>query len=308
MARELPFNFEMPVSFFEKANAPEGQQRRIGGIASIETDDKQKEQLLARGLDFTEAISDGWFNDNHSKDTDGIVGYPETTRIFKKGEKLPDGKHAPAAGHWVEGYMLDGHERADRIWNLGKALSKTNRRLGLSVEGKVLKRAGVNKSGARIIAQAKVRNIAITNCPVNSFAKMEILAKSIQAVTDSDDAEETALLQRIYDRLENMEKALGMGEAVGIKPPSGPQSGIGAGQVITGQSLEQKDKPPRIVEDDSTSDDNDEDEKKNKKLSKAEAIAWVHTRIPAANNSQVQRFIDLTSKLKADNGFERRMS
>lgn len=296
MARELPFNFDMPVDFFEKADAEPGKQRRIGGIASVETDDKQKEQLLARGLDFSEAISDGWFNDNHSKDTDGIVGYPEETRMFKKGELLPSGRHAPAAGHWVEGYMLDGHDRADRLWKLGKALSKTNRRLGFSVEGKVLKRAGMNKSGSRIIAKAKVRNIAITNCPVNTDARMEVLAKSLQAVSNADDSDDS-LIERIHEKVERIEKALGMGEATGINPPAGPQTGSGAGQVLTGQSLEQKNKPPRVVE----SDDEDEKAKGKKKLTKAEATAWVRERLPNASDAQVQRFIDLTQKLKDAN-------
>ena len=295
----LPFYFDMPVDFFEKADAEPGKQRRIGGIASIETDDKQKEQLLARGLDFSEAISDGWFNDNHSKDTDGIVGYPETTRMFKKGEKLPSGRRAPAAGHWVEGYMLEGHPRADRLWDLGKALAKTNRRLGFSVEGKVLKRAGLNKSGSRIVAKAKVRNIAITNCPVNADARMEVLAKSLQAVTNADDELDDQLLRGIHERLDGIEKALGMGEATGINPPSGPQTGMGAGQVLTGQSLEQKGKPPRVVENKSTTED--EDEEKKKPLSKAEVTAWVRSRMPHASESQVKRFVELTKRLKDTN-------
>jgi hypothetical protein len=298
MARELPFNFEMPVDFFEKANAAPGKQRRIGGIASIETDDKQKEQLLARGLDFSEAISDGWFNDNHSKDTDAVIGFPEETRMFKKGELLPSGKHAPAAGHWVEGYLLEDYPRADRIWKLGKSLQKTGRRLGFSVEGKVLKRAGLNKSGSRIIAKAKVRNIAITNCPVNSLARMEVLAKSLQAVTDStDDNLDAPMLKSLHKRLDGIEKALGMGAATSPNPPAGPQTGRGAGQVLTGESLESKKTPPRVVEEGSTSDDEDEAKGK-KKLTKAEVVAWVRTRLPHASDAQVQRFINLTRKLK----------
>lgn len=306
MARELPFSFEMPVSFFEKADAPDGQQRRIGGIASLESKDKQDEELLARGLDFTEFVDDGWFNDNHSKKTDDILGYPEGTNLFKKGDKLPSGEHAPAAGHWVEGYLLEGHPPADRIWTLGKALAKTRRRLGFSVEGKVLKRAGVSKSGGKVVARAKVRNVAITNCPVHPGAHMEVLAKSLQAVTDSDDSEETTLIQRIHEKVERMEerveKALTMGTATGIRPPEDPQTGEGAGQVITGQSLEQKKKPPRVVEAGSTFEDEDEDGKKTKKsLSDAEAFAFVQTRLPLASEGQVWRIIETTRKLKAQN-------
>lgn len=294
MPRELPFHFEMPVEFFEKAGAEPGKQRRIGGIASIETDDKQKEQLLARGLDFSEAIQDGWFNDNHSKDTAGIVGYPEATQMFQKGETLPNGRRAKAAGHWVEGYLLEGHPPADRICNLGKALAKTHRRLGFSVEGKVLKRAGLNKSGSRIVAKAKVRNIAITNCPVNTEARMEVLAKSLQAVTDADD-NDLELIERIHEKVDRIEKALGMGEAAGINPPPGPQTGMGAGQVLTGQSLERKGKPPRKAEEE------DEDEKTKKSMNLTKAFAWARDRLPHASDAQVWQFLELTRRLKRTN-------
>lgn len=301
MPRELPFSFEMPVSFFEKADAPEGQQRRIGGIASLESGDKQKEELLARGLDFSEFVTDGWFNDNHSKKTTDVVGYPEGTNLFKKGDRLPSGEHAPAAGHWVEGYLLEGHPPADRIWTLGKSLAKTHRRLGFSVEGKVLKRAGVSKSGNKIVAKAKVRNVAITNCPVHPGAHMEVLAKSLQTVEMTNDAEEEALIQRISDKLdhleERIEKALTMGPATGITAPTGVQTGEGAGQVITGQSLEQKKKPPRVVEAGSTSEDDEDDKKKS--LNDTEAFAFVQGRLPHASDGQVWRIIEVTRKLKS---------
>ena len=311
MARMLPFNFEMPISFFEKASAPEGERRRIGGIASLETKDKQNEELLARGLDFSEFVTDGWFNDNHSKKTSDVVGYPIETKMFNKGERLPDGKHSPAAGHWVEGFLLENYKPADDIWDLGRSLAKTNRRLGFSVEGKILGRGGISKSGAKRVTKAKVRNVAITNCPIHSGTRMEILAKSLQVADNTDDSYEEFypdsyqvfpqdgknLLQSIHAKIVNLEKALGMGTAAGINPPSGPQTGEGAGQVITGQSLEQKNKPPRVVEAGSTSKEDDE-EQKTKKLDKSGVVNWVRERLPIATDSQIQRFITLTLKHK----------
>jgi len=276
MARfeSLPFDFDIPMSVFEKAGAPEGRRRRIGGIASAENDDRQQESVLARGLDFSDFLSDGWFNDNHSKATDGILGYPEEERMFSKGETLPDGRIAKAAGHWVEGYLLEGHPPADRIWDLGKALAKTKRRLGFSVEGKIIKRAGMNKSGAKVVAKAKVRNVAITNCPVNGEARMEILVKSLRAVEGSDPSD--------------LDKALTMGEATGINPPAGPQTGDGAGQVLTGQSLEHDEKI----------DKNKKKKKKSNQLSMDKAREWVRERLPAATDGQIERFIRLTMRLK----------
>ena len=182
--RNFPFSFEVPVTFFEKADAPEGKQRRIGGIITTDAPDRQGEVVLQEGLDFSDFTANGWFNDNHSKDTDGIVGYPEIVKKFKKGEELPNGEKSKTAGHWAEGYLLKT-DRGNKIWELGQALQGTGRRLGFSVEGKIVKRDGsrtiAKKSddgttqwvGNRI-AKAVVRNVAVTNCPVNQETGLEI--------------------------------------------------------------------------------------------------------------------------------------
>jgi len=265
----MPFDFEVPVDFFEKADAPEGKQRRIGGIASLETKDRQQEVVLQRGLDWRDFKANGWFNDNHSRDTDGILGYPEEVQFFRKGQTMPNGKKAPAAGHWVEGYLLNT-QRADRIWELGKALAKTKRRLGFSVEGKINERTG---PGQRTIAKALVRNVAITNAPVNADARMEILAKSLQS----------------------FDKAMGMGE---VADPGqavvGPKTGMGAGRVVTNESLEKERKQ-------STLKFKEKKKKKFKKsLSDSEAFAWFKSRLPNANAEQIGKLIRLSRELKAN--------
>lgn len=296
MLDSIPFEFEVPVTFFEKADAPKGQRRRIGGIITTESPDRQGETVLQKGLDFGDFLKNGWFNDNHSKDTDGIVGYPEVIQFFQKGDMLPNGKKALAAGHWAEGYLLDGHQRSDKIWNLGKALQGTGRSLGYSVEGNVHRRIGpktIFKKSAKgkgswvgnTIAKATVRNVAVTNCPVNIETGLEVLAKSIQVMesTEWDD---------FGRRLDQLEKALSMGHASGINPPSGPQTGEGAGQVITGQSLERKG-DPRF----SGKKKEDEEEAK-KSFSDAEALVWFQSRVPGATLRQAARFVQLTKALK----------
>ena len=269
MSKALPFDFEMPIDFFEKADAADGKTRRIGGIASIETRDRQDETILQRGLDFSDFISNGWFNDNHSKTTTDILGYPEMVQYFKKGQNLPNGSKAKADGHWVEGYLLNT-EKADKVWELGKALQATNRRLGFSVEGKILRRTGPKD---KIIAKALVRNTAITNCPVNADANMEILIKSLKAVEDTDPDE--------------LEKTLSMGTAT-TTAPTGPQTGEGAGQVLATESLEQDKKP------------NLEDEEETKKsLTDTEAFEWLRARLPKAKPEQLGRVITFTRERKA---------
>lgn len=295
----MGFQFEVPVSFFEKASAPPGQQRRIGGIISTESPDRQGEIVLQKGLDFNDFIKNGWFNDNHSKDTDGIVGYPEAVQFFQKGETLPNGKQAPSPGHWAEGYLLEGHDRAEKIWKLGKALQGTGRSLGYSVEGNIHRRIGPKtifkksqKGGkgtwvGNTVAKATVRNVAVTNCPVNTETGLDMLTKSLQVAESAD-------LDSFEERLESLEKALAMGTATGINPPAGPQTGEGAGQVITGQSLERKG-DPRLNE---KKKKKDEEEETKKSLSDVECIEWFQARVPSATLQQAARFVQLTKALK----------
>lgn len=278
----VPFDFELPVDFFEKAGEDPGKQRRIGGLVSVQTKDRQNEIILQNGLDFSDFLHNGWFNDNHSKATDDILGYPEATQFIRKGQTLPTGTKAIADGHWVEGYLL-GTEKAEKIWKLGKALAETKRRLGFSVEGKILQRTG---SKNQTIAKALVRNVAITNCPVNTDSKMEILVKSLQT------------MERAEPSVDDMRKMLGMGTPHPGVAPEGPKSGMGAGEVLVKESLETNPKLALFP---------DEDEKKKKKkvkkvkksmLTDGQAYDWFKSRLPNATPTQLVKLIDLTRVLK----------
>lgn len=311
MSRGIPFHVEMPVSFFEKADASPGKNRRIGGVVSTETPDRHGEEVDQSGLAWDEFLAAGWYNDNHTKDTDGVVGYPERVERYRKGQKLPNGKTAPADCHWAEGYMLNT-KRANRLWELGKALQGTGRHLGYSVEGVIKSRTGprtVLKKGpdgqpqwvGRKIAKALVRNVAITNCPVNVEAGMEILQRSLRAAEqcDPDDLEA---------RLAVLEKALSMGPAPpGGTTPAGEATGEGAGQIITGQSLEHG-KPRKMiggVNRDTDDEAEDDDAKQSSKsLTKSEAMAWVQKRCPHMTAAQRERFWALTKTLKSSGRLE----
>lgn len=183
----LPFlfmddeNFKVfaPLSFFEKADAPEGLRRRVAGLISTERKDRQDETVLQRGLDFSEFLDFGWFNDNHAKEMSGVLGYPEAVRFVKRGETLPNGRTAPADGHWAEGWLLEGDPRADAVWQKAMALQKAGgkRNLGFSIEGVIERREGHDR---KVISKARVRNVAITHCPVNTDTHLMALAKSLE--------------------------------------------------------------------------------------------------------------------------------
>lgn len=148
-----------------KAGVDVESTRPIGGWCSTENIDRQDEVVVAKGLDFSEFVQFGYFNDNHRQDTASVLGYPRLARLEK-------------SGWWTEGNLLVGYPPADRVWELAKALAKSRapRNLGFSIEGKVLERDG----GSRIV-RAKVRNVAITNAPVNTDCTWAILSKAFAA-------------------------------------------------------------------------------------------------------------------------------
>lgn len=167
---DTPFKFDIQVECFEKAGADPSRERRIGGIVSTDAIDRQGEQLIQKGLDFSPFLKGGWFNDNHDHSTEALVGYPDFCEL----RSLPDG----GQGWYVEGYLLKGHQRADNLWNIAQALQKSDRRLGFSVEGHIEERDAANP---KIVRKAQVREVAITRCPVNTNTGLDVLAKSLAA-------------------------------------------------------------------------------------------------------------------------------
>lgn len=172
-----PFRFHIPVGIWLEKGAPE-RARRIGGIVSTESLDQDDEKILADGLDFGPFHRHGWFNDNHSKDTNGVVGYPDAqVRRLRKGEKLPDGSGtAKADGWWAEGRLVG--EKGRQLWELAKDLEGSGRSLGFSIEGKILERDGADRS---VVTKAIVKNIAVTHCPVNAETELRTLSKAMIA-------------------------------------------------------------------------------------------------------------------------------
>lgn len=267
--RDFHFRVDGESTFFEKASAPEGRRRRIAGVISTETRDRQNEIVIQKGLNFDHFVTHGWFNDNHSKDTDAVIGWPESIQTFQKGQKLPNGELAKSNCTWCEGYLLEGSERADKIWGLSQALAKSGgaRALGFSIEGNVTKRMGPAR---KIVAEAVVTNTAVTNCPVNTDTRLETLAKSLHVIANLPDD---------FDRLEAIEKALTAGHGV----PSGPAQGEGAGSILSPEDLEK-----------------DENGKpKLKRLAKSDAVALLQRRLPNVSPANILRIVNAAIALES---------
>lgn len=169
------FRVHAELTAFEKSG--DDMPMRIGGVVSTDEVDQENERIIQEGIDFRPFLSRGWFNDNHSKETAGVVGYPTDARYVRKGERLPNGKIAKRPGWWAEGYLLNT-EKGREIWALTQALQNTPRKLGFSIEGKVVSR---HPRDSKTVTKAEVRNVAVTHCPVNAGTELQALVKALAA-------------------------------------------------------------------------------------------------------------------------------
>jgi hypothetical protein len=142
----------------------------IGGYASTVNKDRQDEVVVQKGLDFSEFVEHGWFNDNHSQATHDVLGAPDK----------PDGAVLKADGWFVKGRLFKHYPKARDIYTLAKSMEQegVDRRLGFSIEGKIVERVG-NR-----IAKALIRNVAITSAPVNTDCTWGLLYKSWATPTE----------------------------------------------------------------------------------------------------------------------------
>lgn len=160
------FSFFLEADISKSENSSE--ERIIRGYASSPNADRQGESMVQKGLDITNFVKHGWLNFDH--DNSVILGYPT------------ENTHIDENGLWVEGVLLKGVPVADDLWNLAIALKKSNapRKLGFSIEGKVLERKG------NTITKAAIYNCALTANPVNTDATWDAVVKSFSSNSDID--------------------------------------------------------------------------------------------------------------------------
>lgn len=157
-----------------KADAGEdaGNKAPIGGIISTDTVDLQGDQILQAGCDWSYFLKRGWFNYEHKPGAENIVGIPKSVKAVT----LDGGKQATR----VEGVLLLDRPRAREVYESAKAIQKAGegRSIGFSVEGQVLQRDPANP---KIVTKARILNVSVTAHPVNPDARLEVLARSLEA-------------------------------------------------------------------------------------------------------------------------------
>ena len=178
---EEKFVFWCPLQKSEDLVDPTTGERimRLGGIASTSDEDSDGEFLDPKGFDIDPLITSGMVNWHHQakEHPDTIIGEPS------KAEIRPEGLY-------LETDLYPSSKVACDVWELANTLERDSktRRLGYSIEGKVLKRKSNDKNNPdyKHIEKAVITGVAITHMPKNP----KTFANIIKGEIDDDFSEE----------------------------------------------------------------------------------------------------------------------
>lgn len=177
---EQPFVFWCPI---EKAtqrvvDPTTGEEEMVlGGIASTADKDADGEYLDPKGFDINPLLTSGLVNWHHQAKGQPatIIGEPRKAEIRKE-------------GLYIETVLYPSSKIAHDVWELAQTLERDSktRRLGYSIEGKVLKRKSDDKNSPDYnhIDKAVITGVAITHMPKNPKTFANIIKGEI------DDEEE----------------------------------------------------------------------------------------------------------------------
>ena len=168
-ATEQKFNFFVPAEMVKGAHAASADgDRIIQGIASTPAKDLQGEIVDPDGIDVSYFLKSGYLNNDHKPGAENKVGEPIECKITKD-------------GLWIKGRIFKGKKVCDDIWEHFQALNKSNskRRMGFSIEGRVIRRNG------NVIEKCWIQDVAITPAPVNPTTWAEVV-KSLNAPKKED--------------------------------------------------------------------------------------------------------------------------
>lgn len=172
---EEKFVFWCPLQKSEDLIDPTTGERimRLGGIASTSDEDSDGEFLDPKGFDIQPLITSGMVNWHHQakEHPDTIIGEPS------KAEIRPEGLY-------LETDLYPSSKVACDVWELANTLEKDSktRRLGYSIEGKVLKRKSNDKNNPdyKHIEKAVITGVAITHMPKNPKTFANIIKGDIE--------------------------------------------------------------------------------------------------------------------------------
>lgn len=181
------FTFWCPISKASEriVDPTTGEETMVlGGIASTADEDSDGEFLDPKGFDIKPLLESGLVNWHHQAKGQPatIIGEPRTAEIRKD-------------GLYIETVLYPSSKIAQDVWELAQTLEKDSktRRLGYSIEGKVLKRKSDDPKdpGYKHISKAVITGVAITHMPKNPKTFANIIKGEIDD-DELEEAEETA--------------------------------------------------------------------------------------------------------------------
>lgn len=210
------FSFWCPLEINKAIDETTGEELMLlDGIASTADEDSDGEFLDPKGFDVKPLVERGFVNWHHQAKTNPgcIVGEPIEARIQKD-------------GLYIKAQLYSNSQIANEIWDLAQTLEKNSktRRLGWSIEGKVIKRKSDNPSSPdyKKIVKAVITGVAITHQPKNSKTFASIIKGDID--DDFEDEEErnddTINKENEKETKKEDKKALDTESAVALKKES----------------------------------------------------------------------------------------
>lgn len=272
------FPIQAEVSLVKSDNGDDDSDWVVEGVASTPEVDQQLERVLVKGLDLTYLQEgQGLLNWNHKGDSnpDAIVGVITDSKVLP-GDKL-----------FIKGKLLKSLPMAQKIRELMKALETDTggrRKMGMSIEGKVLQRNG------NVIVKAWVKAVALTMTPVNK-ATWVSFAKSLDGCTWADPATDSmaALAPQV------IEEAL-------LKELTSTSAGAPVNNTVHGtnplmpESLEKdaKDTGPEAKKSRRKRHKRSDREKMNKSYTYDEALERIQELYPAVSLKVAKKIVDFT--------------
>lgn len=176
-SKEIDFGFFVPLDedllakSIKSENNEDPKSWKVGGLASCADSDLDGETVDPFGIMTDYALEYGYINWNHEKGPDSRIGILEKINIDSR-------------GLYIEGYLLKGIQKARDAYILMKELTKLGnpRRLGWSIEGKVIQQDGTRITKSFLVA------VALTTNPVNPQTYAELM-KSLFALNKSEPPE-----------------------------------------------------------------------------------------------------------------------
>ena len=204
------FEFWCELNSVEKAvDEKTGEEiMLLGGIASTADEDSDGEFLDPKGFDIQPLLKSGLVNWHHQAKTNPgtIVGEPTKAEIRKE-------------GLYIETQLYPHSQVACDIWELAKTLAKDSktRRLGYSIEGRVVKRKSDDPTDPdyKKIVKAIITGVAITHQPKNP----KTFANIIKGDIDDDFEEESEDIKEKEEKTEE-DKAVDTETAAALKKES----------------------------------------------------------------------------------------